>query len=204
VLLRLLGRHGEALKELDDLLADGFDYECQIERSCVRYLMGDKDRALEDARHAQRMNPMPGQLAPLQLSLHAIPPEFRELISNVCDTTHLYYHLLVPVPSSSSASIFTDDGGSGSGIAAACGAYGFGVDPNLDPELALALRISMEEEQTRQEAATKRSVKHSTAKELQAGECSSTRVVAMSDAGLAEIRDKSIIDSLIVSCSFIM
>ncbi|KAJ3226097.1 hypothetical protein HK099_005566 [Clydaea vesicula] len=31
--------------------------------------------------------------------------------------------------------------------------YEFGVDPNMDPELALALRISMEEERARQEAA---------------------------------------------------
>ncbi|KAK9836058.1 hypothetical protein WJX84_001290 [Apatococcus fuscideae] len=30
------------------------------------------------------------------------------------------------------------------------GSYQFGVDPNLDPELALALRVSMEEEQARQ------------------------------------------------------
>ncbi|KAJ3354472.1 hypothetical protein HDU83_005174 [Entophlyctis luteolus] len=32
------------------------------------------------------------------------------------------------------------------------GGFEFGVDPNLDPELALALRISMEEERARQEA----------------------------------------------------
>ncbi|GHP12051.1 hypothetical protein PPROV_001077800 [Pycnococcus provasolii] len=59
-----------------------------------------------------------------------------------------------------------EDGGGGSGFAAAAaagaaaaaagggGAYDdFGVDPNLDPELALALRVSMEEERARQEAA---------------------------------------------------
>ncbi|KAL4401681.1 proteasome regulatory particle base subunit Rpn10 [Malassezia pachydermatis] len=38
--------------------------------------------------------------------------------------------------------------GSGSG-----GAFEFGVDPNMDPELAMALRLSMEEEQARQRAA---------------------------------------------------
>ena len=52
-------------------------------------------------------------------------------------------------------------GGAGYGAAAAgAGAggsapegYEFGVDPNLDPELAMALRVSMQEERSRQEAA---------------------------------------------------
>ncbi|KAJ3044640.1 hypothetical protein HDV00_001566 [Rhizophlyctis rosea] len=35
------------------------------------------------------------------------------------------------------------------------GGFEFGVDPNMDPELALALRISMEEEKARQEALSK-------------------------------------------------
>ncbi|VAH88718.1 unnamed protein product [Triticum turgidum subsp. durum] len=34
--------------------------------------------------------------------------------------------------------------------------YDFGVDPNVDPELALALRLSMEEERARQEAIAKK------------------------------------------------
>lgn len=34
--------------------------------------------------------------------------------------------------------------------------FEFGVDPNIDPELALALRVSMEEERARQEAAAKK------------------------------------------------
>ncbi len=48
------------------------------------------------------------------------------------------------------------DGGAGYGAAAggdgneAGGSYQFGVDPNLDPELALALRVSLEEERARQ------------------------------------------------------
>ncbi|KAJ8765044.1 hypothetical protein K2173_010520 [Erythroxylum novogranatense] len=61
-----------------------------------------------------------------------------------------------------STPVFTGDGG-GSGFAAAAAAaaagggdFDFGVDPNLDPELALALRVSMEEERARQEAAAKR------------------------------------------------
>ncbi|KAH8510548.1 hypothetical protein H0E87_008195 [Populus deltoides] len=60
-----------------------------------------------------------------------------------------------------STPVFTGDGEGGSGFAVAAAAAGggdfdFGVDPNLDPELALALRVSMEEERARQEAAAKR------------------------------------------------
>lgn len=56
--------------------------------------------------------------------------------------------------------IFQIDGGAGYGAApggegAAGGdAFEFGVDPNMDPELAMALRVSMQEERARQEAAT--------------------------------------------------
>ena len=62
-----------------------------------------------------------------------------------------------------STPIFTgEEGGSGfaasAAAAAATGAtgYDFGVDPNVDPELALALRLSMEEERARQEAIAKK------------------------------------------------
>ncbi|XVE99780.1 hypothetical protein REPUB_Repub03eG0230700 [Reevesia pubescens] len=56
-----------------------------------------------------------------------------------------------------STSVFTGDGKVGSGfavVAAAAAAGGasdfdFGVDPNIDPELALALRVSMEEDRAR-------------------------------------------------------
>ncbi|OBZ66620.1 26S proteasome non-ATPase regulatory subunit 4 [Grifola frondosa] len=44
------------------------------------------------------------------------------------------------------------DVASGSGVGGA-GGFEFGVDPSLDPELAMALRMSMEEEQARQAAA---------------------------------------------------
>ncbi|CAK0755276.1 hypothetical protein CVIRNUC_002362 [Coccomyxa viridis] len=57
--------------------------------------------------------------------------------------------------------IFQTGGGAGYGAAAAGAGgegtvpdgYEFGVDPNLDPELAMALRVSMQEERSRQEAA---------------------------------------------------
>lgn len=43
--------------------------------------------------------------------------------------------------------------------------YDFGVDPNLDPELALALRVSMEEERARQEAAAKKAAEEASKQE---------------------------------------
>ena len=59
--------------------------------------------------------------------------------------------------------MFTGDGG-GAGYAATGGEFDFGVDPNLDPELALALRMSMEEERARQEATAKRATKEAAGK----------------------------------------
>lgn len=50
-----------------------------------------------------------------------------------------------------------EEGGNPFGAAAGAGggggAFEFGVDPNLDPELAMVLRLSMEEERQRQQAA---------------------------------------------------
>lgn len=43
------------------------------------------------------------------------------------------------------------------------------MDPNLDPELALALRVSMEEERARQEAAAKKAAEEA-AKQEKGGE----------------------------------
>lgn len=71
----------------------------------------------------------------------------------------------------SSPIIVGEGGGGGFGAAAAAsaaaaaaaaasgatgGEYDFGVDPNLDPELAMVLRISMEEERARQEEAKRK------------------------------------------------
>ncbi|GLI71681.1 hypothetical protein VaNZ11_016963, partial [Volvox africanus] len=62
-----------------------------------------------------------------------------------------------------SSPIFQGEGGSGFGFAGGVGGAGggasgadgfeFGVDPNMDPELALALRVSLEEERDRQNRA---------------------------------------------------
>ncbi|KAI9001641.1 hypothetical protein BC832DRAFT_533315 [Gaertneriomyces semiglobifer] len=66
---------------------------------------------------------------------------------------------LVPIPPGPhilsdvivSSPMFAGEDGAPAGFAS--GGFEFGVDPNLDPELALALRMSMEEEQARQAAA---------------------------------------------------
>jgi 26S proteasome regulatory subunit N10 len=52
----------------------------------------------------------------------------------------------------SSAIVAGEDGSAPAYVSSGGGSYEFGVDPNLDPELALALRISLEEERARQEA----------------------------------------------------
>ena len=47
---------------------------------------------------------------------------------------------------------FQGEDGSGAGITSTGGGgFEFGVDPNDDPELALALRVSMEEQRARQQ-----------------------------------------------------
>ncbi|KAL2622779.1 hypothetical protein R1flu_002984 [Riccia fluitans] len=97
-----------------------------------------------------------------------------------------------------SSSIFTGDGEGGSGFAAAAaagaaaaaldahGGFEFGVDPNLDPELALALRVSMEEERSRQEAAAKRAAEEAEKNQTEGGESSSQGGdIAMTDTSSA-------------------
>ncbi|KAJ6823440.1 26S proteasome non-ATPase regulatory subunit 4-like protein [Iris pallida] len=87
-----------------------------------------------------------------------------------------------------STPIFTGDGDGGSGFAAAAAAaaaggvsgFDFGVDPNIDPELALALRVSMEEERARQEAAAKKAADDA-AKQDREGEPSSSHDTAMAE-----------------------
>lgn len=62
---------------------------------------------------------------------------------------HILSDMLISTP------IIAGEQGGAGGFGGSSGGgndYEFGVDPNLDPELALALRISMEEEKARQEA----------------------------------------------------
>ncbi|KAJ8620267.1 hypothetical protein MRB53_028796 [Persea americana] len=89
-----------------------------------------------------------------------------------------------------STPIFTGDGEGGSGFAASAAAaaaaggvsaFDFGVDPNVDPELALALRVSMEEERARQEAAAKKAAEDAARQEKEGEQASSSQ-----DAPMAE------------------
>ncbi|XP_059282390.1 26S proteasome non-ATPase regulatory subunit 4 homolog isoform X1 [Lycium ferocissimum] len=102
---------------------------------------------------------------------------------NNSDSSHIFH--IPPGPTALadvliSTPICTGDGEGGSGFAAAAAAaaagagpgYDFGVDPNLDPELALALRVSMEEERARQEAAAKKAAEEAAKQEK--GEMQST------------------------------
>uniref|UniRef100_A0A5B6ZTA2 26S proteasome non-ATPase regulatory subunit 4 n=1 Tax=Davidia involucrata TaxID=16924 RepID=A0A5B6ZTA2_DAVIN len=88
-----------------------------------------------------------------------------------------------------STPIFSGDGEGGSGFAAAAAAaaaggvagYDFGVDPNLDPELALALRVSMEEERARQEAAAKKAAEEAAKQEKGGEQQSSSQDATMTE-----------------------
>ncbi|CAA2966574.1 26S proteasome non-ATPase regulatory subunit 4 homolog [Olea europaea subsp. europaea] len=91
-----------------------------------------------------------------------------------------------------SSPIFTGDGEGGSSFAAAAAGgvsgFEFGVDPNLDPELALALRVSMEEERARQEAAAEEAAKQ------ESGEHSASQDATISEnvnTGTTEPENKS-------------
>ncbi|ORY46065.1 hypothetical protein BCR33DRAFT_716074 [Rhizoclosmatium globosum] len=69
---------------------------------------------------------------------------------NSSDNSHL---VTVPPGPHVLSDILISNGAPPAGFSAGgAGGFEFGVDPSLDPELALALRISMEEERARQEA----------------------------------------------------
>lgn len=55
------------------------------------------------------------------------------------------------------------------------------MDPNLDPELALALRVSMEEERARQEAAAKKAADGASKQEKEEGQPSGTQDATMTE-----------------------
>jgi 26S proteasome regulatory subunit N10 len=121
------------------------------------------------------------------------PEKLEALIAacNSSDSSHIVHvppgeHALSDVLISTP--IFTgEEGGSGfaasAAAAAATGAtgYDFGVDPNVDPELALALRLSMEEERARQEAIAKKAAEESSGADNKEASSSNTDSV-MADA----------------------
>uniref|UniRef100_A0A9I9D675 26S proteasome non-ATPase regulatory subunit 4 homolog n=1 Tax=Cucumis melo TaxID=3656 RepID=A0A9I9D675_CUCME len=131
----------------------------------------------------------------------AKPEKLEALLSavNSNDSSHI-----VHVPSGPNAlsdvlistPIFTGDGEGGSGFAAAAAAasaggagFDFGVDPNLDPELALALRVSMEEERARQEAAAKRAAEETSKQEKGGEQPSGSQDTTMNERASAESSD---------------
>lgn len=67
----------------------------------------------------------------------------------------------------SSPVIQGEDGAGGAGLTGA--GFEFGIDPNEDPELALALRVSMEEQRQRQEESARRAATDSGATDAAAG-----------------------------------
>ncbi|EWC45991.1 hypothetical protein DRE_04784 [Drechslerella stenobrocha 248] len=91
-------------------------------------------------------------------------PKLKAFITNVNSSDNSHLATIPPGPHLLSDQLVTtpilgDDsgvGGSGPsggdvGGSAGTGGFDFGVDPHLDPELALALRMSLEEENSRQE-----------------------------------------------------
>ncbi|KAI9261560.1 hypothetical protein BDA99DRAFT_537947 [Phascolomyces articulosus] len=85
---------------------------------------------------------------------------------------HILSDMLISTP------IIAGEEGAPSGFGGSGGGndFEFGVDPNLDPELALALRISLEEEKARQEAeAAKQGGESSSGADKSKGESSSSQ-----------------------------
>eukprot|EP01135_Chromosphaera_perkinsii_P000450 Nk52_evm4s96 gene=Nk52_evmTU4s96 len=98
---------------------------------------------------------------------------FISAVNNKEGTSHLVTvpagpHVLSDILVSSPI-IGGEEGGAG-GAAAPGGGFEFGVDPSLDPELALALRVSMEEEKQRQERLAKEKEAAGGGEESKAGE----------------------------------
>lgn len=120
------------------------------------------------------------------------PEKLEALLSavNNNDSSHIVH--IPPGPDALSnvllsTPVFTGDGEGGNGFAAAAAAadghFDFGVDPNIDPELALALRVSMEEERARQEAAAKRAAEAAAQQEKGEESSSNSQDVTMAESG---------------------
>jgi 26S proteasome regulatory subunit N10 len=93
-------------------------------------------------------------------------------------------------------------GGSGSTTGGATGAGAFaeygGIDPSIDPELALALRVSMEEERARQEAAQKKAAEEAATATPAAPTAASAIAPSPSPAS-----PKKVVSTFVVYCSLV-
>ncbi|KAJ3204025.1 hypothetical protein HDU67_009811 [Dinochytrium kinnereticum] len=83
----------------------------------------------------------------LQALIDAVNSSDNSHLVTIPPGPHILSDILISSP------IVAGEDGAPPGFASSSG-FEFGVDPNLDPELALALRISMEEERARQEMST--------------------------------------------------
>ena len=70
------------------------------------------------------------------------------------------------------------------------------MDPNLDPELALALRVSMEEERARQEAAAKKAAEEAVKQDKREESSSKAEDANMSDHVNASASEKHKLDAI--------
>lgn len=84
----------------------------------------------------------------------------------------------------SSPVIQGEDGSGGAGLTGQ--GFEFGIDPNEDPELALALRVSMEEQRQRQEESARRAAAEGGAEVGGAGSSSGTPAVTAEATGTTE------------------
>eukprot|EP00158_Paraphelidium_tribonemae_P003883 Partr_v1_DN26444_c0_g1_i3_m24147 putative 26S proteasome nonATPase regulatory subunit len=84
--------------------------------------------------------------AKLQAFIEAVNSSDNSHLVTVPPGPHILSDMLLASP------IVAGENGPPPGVGSSSSGFEFGVDPNLDPELALALRMSMEEERARQEA----------------------------------------------------
>lgn len=89
VILRLMGKYEEALKEFDDLLAPEEDYECLIQMSYLKSLMKDEKGSLEYALRAKKLEGYRELHSPRYgafiLGCKALPDKYRQWCSSVVD-----------------------------------------------------------------------------------------------------------------------
>ncbi|KAL1920090.1 uncharacterized protein VTP21DRAFT_1236 [Calcarisporiella thermophila] len=112
---------------------------------------------------------------------------------NIPPGPHILSDMLITSPI-----IAGEDGAPPGFSSGGAGQFEFGVDPNLDPELALALRISMEEERARQEAAAKAASEEGKPKTEQVGQSTSENAPAAS-GGVEQSEDDMLAQALAMS-----
>ncbi|XP_062025153.1 26S proteasome non-ATPase regulatory subunit 4 homolog [Rosa rugosa] len=134
-----------------------------------------------------------GKAEKLEALVSAVNNNGTSHIVHVPPSLHALSDVLLSTP------ILTGDEEGGAGFAATAAAAGiggssghdFGIDPNIDPELALALRMSMEEERARQEAAAAKRAEEEAASRRGKGE---ERPSKSEDVTMTESDDVEMVD----------